>query len=64
LSSTSIAFSLAATGSTATTQTFVLTNSGQGTLNWAAAATTTSGGPWLSVSPATGSILAGSREPR
>jgi uncharacterized protein (TIGR03437 family) len=59
LSSTSIAFSLAATGSTATTQTFVLTNSGQGTLNWAAAATTTSGGPWLSVSPATGSILSG-----
>jgi len=59
LSSTSIAFSLAATGSTASTQTFVLTNSGQGTLNWAAAATTTSGGPWLSVSPATGSILAG-----
>jgi uncharacterized protein (TIGR03437 family) len=59
LSATSIAFSLATTGSTATTQTFVLTNGGQGTLNWAAAATTTSGGAWLSLSPASGSILAG-----
>jgi uncharacterized protein (TIGR03437 family) len=59
LSSAYVTFSLAATGSTATTQTFVLTNSGQGTLNWAAAATTTSGGAWLAVSPATGSILAG-----
>ncbi|MGA3017764.1 MAG: hypothetical protein ABSF62_11640 [Bryobacteraceae bacterium] len=59
LSSTSIALSLAATGSTSTTQTFVLTNTGQGTLNWAAAASTTSGGAWLSVSPASGSIVAG-----
>ena len=59
LSSTSLTFSLTATGSTATTQTFVLTNSGQGTLNWAATASTTSGGAWLSVSPATGSVLAG-----
>jgi uncharacterized protein (TIGR03437 family) len=59
LSSTTVTFTLAATGSTATTQTFVLTNGGQGTLNWAAAATTTSGGAWLSVSPASGSILAG-----
>ncbi len=59
LSSTSLTFKLAATGSTATTQTFVVSNSGQGTLNWAAAATTTSGGAWLSVSPASGNTLAG-----
>jgi uncharacterized protein (TIGR03437 family) len=59
LSSTSIALSLAATGSTSTTQTFLLTNTGQGTLNWAAAATTTSGGAWLSVSPSGGSVVAG-----
>ena len=59
LSSTMIAFSLTATSSTATTQTFVVTNTGQGTLHWAASASTTSGGTWLSVSPATGAILAG-----
>jgi uncharacterized protein (TIGR03437 family) len=59
LSSTSLTFKLAATGSTPTTQTIVVTNSGQGTLNWAASATTTSGGAWLSVSPASGNTLAG-----
>jgi len=59
LSATSVTFNLAAAGSTATTQTFALTNSGQGTLNWAAAATTTAGGAWLSVSPAIGSVVAG-----
>jgi uncharacterized protein (TIGR03437 family) len=59
LSATSVNFTLASAGSTATTQTFTLTNTGQGTLNWAAAATTTSGGAWLSVSPASGSVLAG-----
>ena len=48
LSSTSLTFNLTATSSTATTQTFVLTNGGQGTLNWAASASTTSGGTWLS----------------
>jgi uncharacterized protein (TIGR03437 family) len=59
LSATSVNFTLASAGSTATTQTFTLTNTGQGTLNWAAAATTTSGGAWLSVSPSSGSVLAG-----
>jgi uncharacterized protein (TIGR03437 family) len=59
LSATSVSFNLTATSSTATTQTFVVTNGGAGTLNWAAAATTTSGGAWLSVSPASGAIAAG-----
>jgi adhesin/invasin len=59
LSSTYVTFSLAAAGSAATTQTFVLSNGSQGTLNWAASPTTTTGGAWLSVSPSTGSILAG-----
>jgi uncharacterized protein (TIGR03437 family) len=59
LSATTVNFTLATAGSTATTQTFTLTNTGQGTLNWAAAATTTSGDAWLSVSPASGSVLAG-----
>ena len=58
-SSTYVTFSLAATGSTSSTQTFVLSNSGQGTLNWASSASTTAGGTWLSVSPSTGSVLAG-----
>jgi uncharacterized protein (TIGR03437 family) len=58
-SSTYVTFSLAATGSTSTTQTFALSNSGQGTLNWASSVSTTSGGAWLSVSPSTGSVLAG-----
>jgi uncharacterized protein (TIGR03437 family) len=53
LSSTSVTFT------NTTAQTFVITNSGQGTLNWAAAATTASGGAWLSVSPASGSVVAG-----
>jgi uncharacterized protein (TIGR03437 family) len=34
-------------------------NTGEGTLNWAAAATTTAGGAWLSASPSSGKILAG-----
>jgi uncharacterized protein (TIGR03437 family) len=59
LSATSVNFTLASAGSTATTQTFTVTNTGQGTLNWAAAATTSSGGAWLSVSPASGSVPAG-----
>jgi sugar lactone lactonase YvrE len=64
LSSTYVTFTLAATGSTATTQTFVLSNGGQDTLNWAASATTASGGAWLSILPSTGSILAGRLEPQ
>jgi uncharacterized protein (TIGR03437 family) len=59
LSSTSVNFALATAGSTTTTQTFTLANTGQGTLNWAASASTTSGGAWLAVSPASGKILAG-----
>ncbi|HXM45514.1 MAG TPA: hypothetical protein VN924_30035 [Bryobacteraceae bacterium] len=59
LSPTYVTFSLAATGSTSTNQSFVLSNSGQGALNWASSVSTTAGGTWLSVSPSTGSILAG-----
>jgi uncharacterized protein (TIGR03437 family) len=59
LSTGTVTFKLATTGSTATTQTFTVANTGQGTLNWAAAATTTFGGAWLSVSPSGGKVLAG-----
>jgi len=59
LTPTYVTFSLASVSSTSTTQTFVVSNSGQGTLNWASAVSTTSGGAWLSVSPSNGSVLAG-----
>jgi len=59
LSSNYVTFSLTVTGSTPSTQQLVVANSGQGTLNWTAAATTTSGGPWLSVAPSSGSTLSG-----
>lgn len=59
LSPNYLTLSLATTGSTVATQTFVVSNSGQGTLNWSAAASTTGGGGWLSISPALGSTLAG-----
>ncbi len=38
----------------------MIANGGQGTLNWAASASTASGGPWLSVSPSSGSTLSSS----
>ena len=42
-----------------TSQTFTLANSGEGTLNWTGAATTASGGEWLTLAPSTGAIVAG-----
>ena len=50
--------SLAFTSTGATSQTFAVSATG-GTLSWAAAATTVTGGAWLSVSPATGSSASG-----
>lgn len=41
------------------TQTATITNSGGGTLNWSATASTTVGGLWLTVSPQTGPLAAG-----
>ena len=38
-------------------QTLVITNGGEGTLNWRASATTFDGGPWLSATPGSGSGL-------
>jgi uncharacterized protein (TIGR03437 family) len=40
-------------------QSFTIVNGGQGTLNWGVAASTASGGNWLSVTPAGGSSPAG-----
>ena len=49
---------LVASGTAIANQTFVLTNSGDATLNYTAAASTSSGGSWLSVSPLSGAIAA------
>jgi len=51
--------SLAFTATGPASQTVTVTNSGSGTLGWATAVSTISGGAWLSVSPATGSSAAG-----
>ncbi len=65
LSPTSLSFTAAAGGPIPAVQTVQLTNSGGGQLNYTVAASTTSGGPWLSVSnagsvPATISVTANS----
>jgi uncharacterized protein (TIGR03437 family) len=51
--------SLSFTSSGAGSQTFAVGNSGAGSMAWASSASTTSGGGWLSVSPASGSSAAG-----
>jgi uncharacterized protein (TIGR03437 family) len=55
VSPTSLAFTAAGTAS----QTFAVSGTGSSTLFWAAAASTTAGGAWLSVSPSSGSSAAG-----
>lgn len=47
------------TGATPATQTFAVLNTGVSTVNWTATVQTLSGGPWLTVSPSTGSSTAG-----
>ncbi len=46
-------------GSSPAPQSFPLANHGTGVLNWTTATVTTSGGRWLSVTPASGSLAAG-----
>jgi uncharacterized protein (TIGR03437 family) len=60
LSQKGLTFTGGAGASSPADQSFTVVNGGQGTLNWSAAATTTSGGTkWLSVAPASGSSAAG-----
>ena len=47
-------------GELAPSQSFAILNTGQGAMNWTAAASTLAGGSWLSVSPASGNSEAGS----
>jgi uncharacterized protein (TIGR03437 family) len=54
-----LTFTAANASATPTSQNLTVTNTGGGTLNWAASATTASGGAWLTATPATGSSIAG-----
>jgi uncharacterized protein (TIGR03437 family) len=60
LSQTGLFFSAVSGGSASSPQSIAILNEGSGTLNYTAAASTISGGGWLSVSPASGSASAGS----
>ena len=64
LSHNGLTFTTVQQGSVVPPQTFAVLNIGSGAMNWTASATTRSGGPWLSVSPASGSSVAGSPPPR
>ena len=54
LGTTSLSFSGLPNTNPPAAQTVSITNTGTGTLNWSAAVNTTTGGAWLSVSPASG----------
>jgi uncharacterized protein (TIGR03437 family) len=56
LSQTGFRFQTIAGGANPPGQTLIALNSGSGSLNFSASASTTSGGPWLSVSPASGTV--------
>jgi uncharacterized protein (TIGR03437 family) len=56
LSQTGYRFQTIAGGGNPPGQTLIILNGGSGSLKFSAAASTTSGGPWLSVSPASGTI--------
>ncbi len=56
LNPASLAFSAEVGRDSPPAKNLTLTNTGSGTLNWQAAATTTQGGNWLSVSPAAGAL--------
>jgi uncharacterized protein (TIGR03437 family) len=54
LSQTGLTFTGVANGGFVLPQSFAVLNTGQGVMNWTAAASTLSGGNWLSISPASG----------
>jgi uncharacterized protein (TIGR03437 family) len=56
---TTLSFMAANASATPASQNLTVTNSGAGALSWSASATTASGGPWLSVTPSSGSSTAG-----
>ena len=60
LSQTGLRFQAVAGGTATSPQTITVFNEGAGTLNFSASPSTISGGPWLSVSPSSGSSSASS----
>jgi uncharacterized protein (TIGR03437 family) len=54
-----LAFTAANASTTPNSQILTVANAGAGTMNWAASATTASGGSWLTATPASGSSTAG-----
>ena len=56
LSQTGLAFAAVSAGGQPSPQTFGILNEGQGTLDWAARASTLSGGSWLSIDPSAGRV--------
>ncbi|GHO44438.1 hypothetical protein KSX_26010 [Ktedonospora formicarum] len=62
LSSTHVSLSALTSQDSPAQQSIVLTNTGKGQLTWKATTTTTSGGSWLSVSPASGTLEAGASQ--
>jgi hypothetical protein len=63
LSPASLTFSAPTGGPNPLPQPLTLSNVGGGVLNWTAAASTLSGGAWLSVTPAAGALNAGASTP-
>jgi uncharacterized protein (TIGR03437 family) len=57
LSQTGLSFTGVAQGGALLPQTFGILNTGQGSMNWTATASTASGGNWLQVSPSSGTGL-------
>ncbi len=62
LSQSGLLFTGVEGGGVSPVQTFGIANAEQGTMNWTAQATTISGGNWLTVSPMSGSSVAGTAE--
>jgi uncharacterized protein (TIGR03437 family) len=57
LSQTGLTFAKVQGGGNPLPQSIAILNSGQGTMNWTATATTLTGGNWLSLSPASGTVV-------
>lgn len=64
LSHAGLTFTTVQQGGVAPPQTFAVLNIGSGSMDWTSGTTTLSGGTWLSVSPASGSSVAGSPPPK
>jgi uncharacterized protein (TIGR03437 family) len=56
LSQTGLSFRSLAQGGTPLSQTLGILNTGQGSMSWSATSTTLSGGPWLGITPASGTV--------